>query len=65
MEQKMMMLEIPFSENVTRQRALEKLAECKERERNTKLVSVRIDRNTIKLMTPEKARKYKQQNAIQ
>lgn len=34
------------------------LERCKEAEAKKKLVSVRIDKNTIRLMSPEKAEKF-------
>ncbi len=42
----------------SRARAIILLNMCKENEAHSSLVSVRVDKNTIKLMTPEKAEKY-------
>lgn len=39
-------------------KALALLAKCKERDAMENLVTVRIDKNTVKLMKPEKAEKY-------
>lgn len=41
-----------------RNKAVALLAKCKEDEASKKLVPVRIDKSTVKLMTPEKAEKY-------
>lgn len=41
-----------------RNKALAALAKCKERDAKENLVTVRIDKNTVKLMTPEKAEKH-------
>ena len=41
-----------------RNKAVALLAKCKENEASKKLVPVRIDKNTVKLMTPEKAEKH-------
>lgn len=41
-----------------RNKALAELNKCKEIEASRKLVAVRIDKNTVKLMTPEKAEKH-------
>ena len=41
-----------------RSKAIAALAQLKTREKETKLVSVRIDKNTIKLMPPEKAKEF-------
>lgn len=44
-----------------RSKAIAALAQLKKREKETKLVSVRIDKNTIKLMPPEKAKEFLKQ----
>ena len=44
-----------------RSKAIAALAELKEREKQKKLVSVRIDKNAIKLMPPEKAKEFLKQ----
>ena len=42
----------------SRARAIILLKKCKENEAHNGLVPVRVDKNTIKLMSPEKAEKY-------
>ena len=42
----------------SRARAIVLLKRCKGDEKRSKLVPVRVDKNTIKLMSPEKAEKY-------
>ena len=51
-------LNFGLSDTEKKDKVLALLAKCKEREAGTKLVSVRIDKNTIRLMSPEKAEKY-------
>lgn len=49
-----------------RQRALELLADCKRKEAREKLVTVRLDKQTVILMSTTKAKKlgiWKQKNA--
>ena len=41
-----------------REKCLALLAKCKERDASEDLVTVRIDKNTVKLMPREKAEKY-------
>lgn len=42
----------------SRARAIILLKKCKENEDHNGLVPVRVDKNTIKLMSPDKAEKY-------
>lgn len=42
----------------SRARAIILLQKCKENEAHNDLVPVRVDKNTIKLISPEKAEKY-------
>ena len=42
----------------SRARAIILLKRCKSDEKRSKLVPVRVDKNTIKLMSPEKAEEY-------
>ena len=42
----------------SRARAIILLKRCKGNEAHSNLVPVRVDKNTIKLMSPEKAEKY-------
>lgn len=58
MEAKDYMLEIPLEKSRSRSEALKALERCKKAEKKKELVSVRIDANTIKLMSSQKAAKY-------
>ena len=51
-------LNFGLSASEKKEKAIALLAKCKEREAKRKLVSVRIDKNTIRLMSPEKAEKF-------
>ena len=47
-----------------REKCLVLLAKCKERDASEDLVTVRIDKNTVKLMPREKAEKYLKQKQL-
>jgi hypothetical protein len=57
---KQVRLDIPVELPVGRDRAVRLLQMCKERDAKMNLVPVRIDKNTIRLMTKENAEKYYQ-----
>lgn len=59
---KQVRLDIPVELPVGRERAVCLLQMCKERDAKMNLVPVRIDKNTIRLMTKENAEKYLKKN---
>lgn len=59
-KQKQVRLDIPTEVAYGRDRAKHLLKLCKERDAKMNLVPVRIDKNTIRLMTKENAEKYYQ-----
>lgn len=60
-KQKQVRLDIPTEVAYGRDRAKHLLKLCKERDTKMNLVPVRIDKNTIRLMTKENAEKYLKQ----
>jgi hypothetical protein len=60
-KQKQVRLDIPTEVAYGRDRAKHLLKLCKERDAKLHLVPVRIDKNTIRLMTKENAEKYLKQ----
>lgn len=60
-KQKQIRLDIPTEATYGRDRARHLLKMCKERDAELNLVSVRVDKNTIRLMTKENAEKYLKQ----
>jgi hypothetical protein len=60
-KQKQVRLDIPTEVAYGRDRAKHLLKLCKERDAKMNLVPVRIDKNTIRLMTKENAEKYLKQ----
>lgn len=59
-KQKQVRLDIPTEVAYGRDRAKHLLKLCKERDAKMNLVPVRIDKNTIRLMTKDNAEKYYQ-----
>ena len=59
--QKQVRLDIPTEVAYDRDRAKHLLKLCKERDEKMDLVPVRIDKNTIRLMTKDNAEKYLKQ----
>lgn len=60
-KQKQVRLDIPTEVAYGRDRAKHLLMLCKERDAKMNLVPVRIDKNTIRLMTKDNAEKYLKQ----
>jgi hypothetical protein len=60
-KQKQVRLDIPTEVAYGRDRAKHLLKLCKERDAKMNLVPVRIDKNTIRLMTKDNAEKYLKQ----
>lgn len=60
-KQKQVRLDIPTEVAYGRDRAKHLLKLCKERDEKMDLVPVRIDKNTIRLMTKDNAEKYLKQ----
>jgi hypothetical protein len=60
-KQKQVRLDIPTEVSYGRDRAKHLLKLCKERDAKMNLVPVRIDKNTIRLMTKDNAEKYLKQ----
>lgn len=60
-KQKQVRLDIPTEVDYGRDRAKHLLKLCKERDAKMNLVPVRIDKNTIRLMTKDNAEKYLKQ----